>query len=95
MIKHTLKSSLAVLTAVIGLSCLGLSQSGAPAASLALTPRVLCQVSGPFNVRSYLVYDAGAKEAALIDVGSAVDQLLAAVESQGLRLTHIFLTHAH
>lgn len=85
----------AILAAAIGLSCLAFGQTGAPAASPAPELRVMCQVSGPFNVRSYLVYDAAAKEAALIDAGSAVDQLLAAVGSQRLRLKFVFLTHAH
>lgn len=57
--------------------------------------RVEVQTSGPVLVHSYLLYDIRRKEAALIDAGSAIDQLLATVESLGLNLRYVLLTHAH
>lgn len=57
--------------------------------------RVECQASGPFEVRSYLVYDIRSKEAALIDAGSAVDKLMATVDAEALMLKYILLTHCH
>ncbi len=64
-------------------------------ATAASGPRVLCQESGPFKVQSYLVYDESSREAVLIDAGSAIDWLLAAVEEEKLDLKLVFLTHAH
>lgn len=56
---------------------------------------IAVQTSGPFQVRSYLVWDEPSRVAALIDPGSAVDQLLATVESEQLTLQYILLTHGH
>lgn len=56
---------------------------------------VAVQVSGPFQVRSYLVWDDVSKESAVVDPGSAVDELLATLESKGLKLKYVLLTHGH
>jgi hydroxyacylglutathione hydrolase len=85
MNKHRLMLILLLMT--VGL----VSASGQNAAA----PRVLCQVSGPFKVQSYLVYDPASKEAVLIDAGSSLDWLLAAVDEERLQLKLVFLTHAH
>ena len=56
---------------------------------------IAVQTSGPFNVRTYLVWDDKAGEAALIDPGSAVDELLATLDTRGLKLKYVLLTHGH
>ncbi|MHC1705098.1 MAG: MBL fold metallo-hydrolase [Tenuifilaceae bacterium] len=57
--------------------------------------KVVCQTSGPFNVNSYLIFDQTSKEAAFIDVGSAIDSLILRVAAESLNVKYIFLTHAH
>ena len=44
---------------------------------------------------SYLVTDHATRAAALIDPAWQPDQLLAAIDEAGARLTHILVTHAH
>ena len=56
---------------------------------------IAVQTSGPFKVRSYLVWDRPSREAVVIDPGSALDELLATVETEGLELKYILLTHGH
>lgn len=49
----------------------------------------------PFQQNCSIVYDETTREAAVIDPGGDLDRLLAAVERLGLKLTQIWLTHAH
>jgi hydroxyacylglutathione hydrolase len=56
---------------------------------------VQSQVSGPFKTISYLVVDADTGQAAIIDPGPAIPELLSRLDSGGLRLKYILLTHAH
>ncbi|TVR58876.1 MAG: MBL fold metallo-hydrolase [Gemmatimonadales bacterium] len=50
---------------------------------------------GAFSENGYLVWCADTKEAAVVDPGAAVGELLAAATDQGLQVTAVFLTHAH
>jgi hydroxyacylglutathione hydrolase len=56
---------------------------------------VLHQVTGPMQTNTYLLYDPVSRAAALIDPGGPADSLLAAIDSLGLRVKYIFVTHAH
>lgn len=56
---------------------------------------VLHEVTGPIKTNAYLLYDRASREAALIDVGGAIDSLTSAIETRGLRLKYIFTTHGH
>jgi glyoxylase-like metal-dependent hydrolase (beta-lactamase superfamily II) len=56
---------------------------------------VLHQVTGPIETNCYLLYDLNSKEAALFDVGGAIDTLLAQINSRNLELKHILITHCH
>lgn len=56
---------------------------------------IAVQTSGPFAVRTYLVWDEATREAAIIDPGSAVDELVATLEGKGLKLKYVLLTHGH
>jgi hydroxyacylglutathione hydrolase len=49
----------------------------------------------PFQQNCSLVWDDATKEAAVIDPGGDLDDLLAEVESRGMQLQQIWLTHAH
>jgi glyoxylase-like metal-dependent hydrolase (beta-lactamase superfamily II) len=49
----------------------------------------------PFFKNGFVVACERTHEAAIIDPGDEVDQLLAFVASRELRVTHILLTHAH
>ena len=49
---------------------------------------------GDMTVNSFLVWDATSREAALFDTGAAAE-LVAFARAEGLRLTKIFITHAH
>ncbi len=49
----------------------------------------------PFQQNCSIVYDEATREGAVIDPGGDLDRLLAAVERLGLKLTQIWLTHAH
>jgi hydroxyacylglutathione hydrolase len=53
------------------------------------------QIAGPIKTNCYLLYDAASKEAALIDVGGPVDELLQIIEKEGLALKYILITHGH
>jgi hydroxyacylglutathione hydrolase len=43
----------------------------------------------------YVVWDDGTREAALVDPGDEVDELLACASAERLSVRHILLTHAH
>ena len=49
----------------------------------------------PFFKNGFVLACPDTREAVVIDPGDEVDQLLAVVETRGLRATHILLTHAH
>lgn len=53
------------------------------------------QIAGPIKTNCYLLYDAASKEAALIDAGGPLDELLQIVEKEGLTLKYILITHGH
>ena len=44
---------------------------------------------------SYLIGDAGSREAAVVDPQRDIDQYLAFADARGLRIAHVFLTHFH
>lgn len=50
---------------------------------------------GPMQNFVYLLGDPDTKEAAVIDPGWEVPQILAAAEADGYRITRVFLTHSH
>lgn len=50
---------------------------------------------GPLQENAWLVVDADAREAVLIDPGDEPERLAALVDASGARLTAIWLTHAH
>jgi glyoxylase-like metal-dependent hydrolase (beta-lactamase superfamily II) len=50
---------------------------------------------GPFFKNGYIVGCENTREAVFIDPGDEVEQLLAFVSAEQLRVTHILLTHAH
>jgi hydroxyacylglutathione hydrolase len=52
------------------------------------------QVTGP-ETNCYLLYDPATRDAALIDVGGPIDELLATVSAEHLRLRYVLLTHGH
>jgi hydroxyacylglutathione hydrolase len=56
---------------------------------------VLHQETGPVKTNCYLLYDAKSKEAALIDVGGAIDSLVDRIQEDNLNLKYIFATHVH
>jgi glyoxylase-like metal-dependent hydrolase (beta-lactamase superfamily II) len=58
-------------------------------------PGVLHEVTGPMQTNTYLLYDPTSRVAALIDPGGPAESLVAAVDSLGLRVKYIFVTHAH
>ncbi len=84
-----------ILSVVLLVTALAPARDPKAKASAEPALKVRCQESGPFKVRSYLVYDEASKEAVIIDAGSAVDWLVAAVEEEDLDLKLILLTHAH
>lgn len=47
------------------------------------------------DVHAYLAWDEATREAALFDTGFDATQVLAAIESIGLNLLHLFITHTH
>ncbi|MBU4193416.1 MAG: MBL fold metallo-hydrolase [Actinobacteria bacterium] len=48
-----------------------------------------------FGTNSYVVWDEGASKAVLIDAGMAVGSILEFLESRGLTLEAVLLTHGH
>ena len=58
----------------------------------------LLQFNTPYRdmlVNAFLIWDPKTKEAAAFDTGTNVDPMLSEIESRGLTLKHIFLTHTH
>ena len=47
------------------------------------------------TVNAYLIWDPEAKEAAVFDTGADASELLAFVDSAGLTVKYLFLTHTH
>ncbi|MFI5358283.1 MAG: MBL fold metallo-hydrolase [Opitutales bacterium] len=47
------------------------------------------------TVNSYLIWDSRTKQAAAFDTGSSAQAMLDTIHAEGLRLTHIFITHTH
>jgi hydroxyacylglutathione hydrolase len=78
------------IIAVLGGLAIGLS-----ACAKAARPVMARQVVGPIKVNCYLLYDERSREAALIDVGGPVDELISVIKAKGLDLRYIFITHAH
>jgi glyoxylase-like metal-dependent hydrolase (beta-lactamase superfamily II) len=58
-------------------------------------PSVRAFAVGPFQENAYLVADADARRAVLVDPGDEADRLLLAVAEAGSQLQAIWLTHAH
>jgi hydroxyacylglutathione hydrolase len=56
---------------------------------------ILHQVTGAIETNCYLVYDSETLEAALIDVGDAIDTLLQQIKEKNLDVTYILCTHGH
>ncbi|MGA2756337.1 MAG: MBL fold metallo-hydrolase [Solirubrobacteraceae bacterium] len=50
---------------------------------------------GPFQENCYLVWRAGATTAVLIDPGDEAERLIAEIESHGVSVAAILLTHTH
>jgi glyoxylase-like metal-dependent hydrolase (beta-lactamase superfamily II) len=59
------------------------------------TLTVRSQVTGPIATNCYLVYTEATKQAALIDVGDTINDLLEFIEQEHLDLRYILVTHAH
>src|SRR5690606_22855412 len=77
-------------------------QGGLPAAlfvggqvSETVKPVVRRFTGGAFGQNSYLVSCPGTNEGILVDPGASVGQMLAAAETEGIRIVGIVLTHAH
>jgi hydroxyacylglutathione hydrolase len=50
---------------------------------------------GPFQMNCYLAYDEATKKGVIFDPGDEIDHLKARIDSLGLELSHILLTHGH
>jgi glyoxylase-like metal-dependent hydrolase (beta-lactamase superfamily II) len=48
-----------------------------------------------FSVHCYLVWDEATRDAALFDTGFDADAIFQLLQSEGLELRHIFITHSH
>jgi hydroxyacylglutathione hydrolase len=57
--------------------------------------RILHQVTGPIETNCYLIYDTKTREAALVDVGDAIDTLIQYIEQNDLDIKYILCTHGH
>jgi glyoxylase-like metal-dependent hydrolase (beta-lactamase superfamily II) len=53
------------------------------------------QVTGAIETNCYLIYDSKTLEAALIDVGDAIDTLVEYIEENDLDVKYILCTHGH
>jgi hydroxyacylglutathione hydrolase len=51
--------------------------------------------NGTFAQNCYLVHPRGSSDAAIVDPGEESDRILAEASGRGLRITAIWLTHAH
>jgi glyoxylase-like metal-dependent hydrolase (beta-lactamase superfamily II) len=61
-------------------------------------PRGFLMFNTPYkemSVNSYLVWDPRTRQAAAFDTGSDCSGMLTEIETAGLKLQHIFLTHTH
>jgi glyoxylase-like metal-dependent hydrolase (beta-lactamase superfamily II) len=58
-------------------------------------PDVLCLTNGVFAENCYIVADRAAGEAVLVDPGQEAELFLARLATERLRLSAIWLTHAH
>ena len=52
-------------------------------------------VVGPFATNCYILYGAPGGDAVIVDPGGDPQDIIAAVNELGLRVTHIFITHGH
>lgn len=50
---------------------------------------------GDMDVNAFLIWDAASGSAALFDTGASAANLLAKAQTEGARLTDLFLTHTH
>lgn len=50
---------------------------------------------GPFDENTYLVYDDASRAGVLVDPGDEPERIIELVESAGVELREIWLTHAH
>lgn len=58
-------------------------------------PEILCLTNGVFAENCYIVADREAGDAVLVDPGEEAGLFLARLRTEGLRLSAIWLTHAH
>jgi glyoxylase-like metal-dependent hydrolase (beta-lactamase superfamily II) len=58
-------------------------------------PRVICLTNGMFEENCYILADPVDRQAVLIDPGEQADLFLRRLETEGLTLTAVWLTHAH
>ncbi len=56
---------------------------------------IISKETGPIKTNCYLLYDKERKEAALIDVGGEIKELLDIIEQEDLVVKYIFCTHLH
>ncbi len=87
--------AVAVLTVALGTSAWVEAAGSSSRGEAAETVSIAFQTSGPFRVRSYMVWEGRTGEAALIDPGSDVDRLLDTLRVAGLSLKYVLLTHGH
>ncbi len=57
--------------------------------------RVFTTAGDDMTVNSYLIWDAETREAALFDTGFDVSGVIQMIETNGLQLQHLFITHSH
>ena len=57
--------------------------------------KILHQVTGPIETNCYLIYDTKTMDAALIDVGDAIDTLMQYIDENELDIKYILCTHGH
>ena len=57
--------------------------------------KILHQVTGPIETNCYLIYDTKTMDAALIDVGDAIDTLMQYIDENQLDMKYILCTHGH
>lgn len=57
--------------------------------------KMLSQTTGVIGTNCYLLYDELSKEAALIDPGDTIPELLKLIEEEKLNLRYILVTHCH
>jgi glyoxylase-like metal-dependent hydrolase (beta-lactamase superfamily II) len=57
--------------------------------------RRLTSGDASFTVHCYLVWDEATREAALFDTGLNAEAVIELIESEGVQLRHLFITHSH